>query len=151
MNYRLQRRIGFLACLLLLLALSETVHAQVGRQQGLVEPNVAGEKELAALPHMTAALVKGLLEKRPFLSMSDLDAFLRASLSNEQRAELYAKMFVQLNLNTATREEILLIPGMGNRMVREFFEYRPYKSLAQFRKEIGKYVDEKELARLEQY
>jgi DNA uptake protein ComE-like DNA-binding protein len=60
-------------------------------------------------------------------------------------------MFVHLNLNTATREELLLIPGMGNRMVREFFEYRPYKSLAQFRKEIGKYVNEQEVARLEQY
>jgi hypothetical protein len=30
----------------------------------------------------------------------------------------------------------MLIPGMGNRMVREFFEYRPYTAIAQFRKEI---------------
>ena len=35
-------------------------------------------------------------------------------------------------------------------MVREFFEYRPYTALTQFRKEIGKYVDDKEVARLEQ-
>jgi len=54
-------------------------------------------------------------------------------------------------LNTAAREEIMLIPGMGNRMVREFLEYRPYTALTQFRKEIGKYVDDKEVARLEQY
>ena len=45
----------------------------------------------------------------------------------------------------------MLIPGMGNRMVREFLEYRPYTAIAQFRKEIGKYVDDKEVARLEQY
>jgi predicted DNA-binding helix-hairpin-helix protein len=45
----------------------------------------------------------------------------------------------------------MLIPGMGNRMVREFLEYRPYTALTQFRKEIGKYVDDKEVARLEQY
>ena len=36
-------------------------------------------------------------------------------------------------------------------MLREFKEYRPYTALAQFHREIGKYVDEKELARLEQY
>ena len=60
-------------------------------------------------------------------------------------------MFVQINLNTASDEEILLIPGIGNRMLREFREYRPYKNIGQFRKEIGKYVDVKEVARLEQY
>jgi len=128
-----------------------SIEGQVGRQQGLLDPNIAGEKELLALPHLNATIVKGIMERRPFLSMTDLNAFLSQSLKQEQLAELYAKTFVHLNLNTASREEILLIPGMGNRMVREFLEYRPYKTLTQFRKEIGKYVDEKEVARLEQY
>lgn len=128
-----------------------SVEGQIGRQQGLIDPNVAAEKDLLALPHLNATIVKGIIERRPFLSMTDLNAFLSQSLKKEQLTELYAKTFVHLNLNTATREELLLIPGMGNRMVREFFEYRPYKSLAQFHKEIGKYVDEKEVARLEQY
>ena len=56
-----------------------------------------------------------------------------------------------VNLNTATDEEILLIPGMGKRMLHEFKEYRPYTSLAQFNREIGKYVNDTELARLAQY
>jgi DNA uptake protein ComE-like DNA-binding protein len=60
-------------------------------------------------------------------------------------------LFVTVNLNTAARDEILLIPGVGERMAHEFEEYRPYKALAQFRKEIGKYVDQNEVARLEQY
>jgi DNA uptake protein ComE-like DNA-binding protein len=128
-----------------------SVEGQIGRQQGLIDPNVAAEKDLLALPHLNATIVKGIIERRPFLNMTDLNAFLSQSLKKEQLTELYAKTFVHLNLNTATREELLMIPGMGNRMVREFFEYRPYKSLAQFRKEIGKYVDEKEVARLEQY
>jgi len=127
------------------------VEGQLGRQQGLIDPNVATEKELLALPHMNTTLVKGLMERRPFLSVTDLNAFLSASLSKEQLAELYKKTFVHINLNTATREEILLIPGAGTRMAREFVEYRPYKSLEQFRKEIGKYVNEQEVARLEQY
>ncbi len=127
------------------------VEGQIGRQQGLIDPNIAGEKELLALPHLNATIVKGIMERRPFLSMTDLNSFLSQSLKKEQLTELYAKTFVHINLNTASREEILLIPGMGNRMVREFLEYRPYKTLTQFRKEIGKYVDEKEVARLEQY
>jgi DNA uptake protein ComE-like DNA-binding protein len=56
-----------------------------------------------------------------------------------------------VNLNTASNAEILLIPGLGNRMLHEFKEYRPYRALAQFRREIGKYVDDKEVARLERY
>jgi hypothetical protein len=36
-------------------------------------------------------------------------------------------------------------------MAHEFDEYRPYTDMEQFRREIGKYVDEDEVARLEQY
>ncbi len=57
----------------------------------------------------------------------------------------------RININTATDAEILSIPGMGPRMLREFKEYRPYTSIEQFRREIGKYVDKAEVARLEQY
>ena len=56
-----------------------------------------------------------------------------------------------INLNTATDAELMTIPGMGPRMLREFKEYRPYTSIEQFRREIGKYVDKAEVARFEQY
>jgi radical SAM superfamily enzyme with C-terminal helix-hairpin-helix motif len=36
-------------------------------------------------------------------------------------------------------------------MVREFFEYQPYVSIQQFRREIGKYVDEAQVSAYEQY
>jgi hypothetical protein len=36
-------------------------------------------------------------------------------------------------------------------MLREFKEYRPYRSIEQFRREIGKYVNENEVARFERY
>ena len=42
----------------------------------------------------------------------------------------------------------MLIPGAGNRMVREFAEYRPWKTWGQFDKEIGKYVGQAETDRL---
>ena len=135
----------------LALGFSEAARGQVGRSQGLVNPDLASEKELLALPHVNATIVKGILERRPFLAMTDLNAFLAQSLKQEQLADLYGKMFVQINLNAVTDDEILMIPGTGKRMLREFKEYRPYKTLAQFHKEIGKYVDQKAVERLEQY
>jgi DNA uptake protein ComE-like DNA-binding protein len=58
----------------------------------------------------------------------------------------------KLNLNTTPGEAFLAaIPGMGNRMVREFEEYRPYISIRQFRQEIGKYVNQEQVAEYEKY
>jgi DNA uptake protein ComE-like DNA-binding protein len=134
------------------LTLAEPARAQVGKSVTIVDANAATEADLAALPHMNAARAKTLVARRPFNSMPALDMFLTSQgLTRPQMTELYGRTFVPINLNTATREEILLIPNAGERMVREFLEYRPYKALAQFHREIGKYVDEKELARLEQY
>jgi DNA uptake protein ComE-like DNA-binding protein len=133
-------------------AMSACFTAQAQVAKGLLDPNVATEKELLALPHVTPAIAKQLLEKRPFASILELDAFLGASgLSDAQRGEVYAKAFVHINLDTASSQEILLIPGAGKRMAREFAEYRPWKSYAQFDKEIGKYVDAAQVARLKQY
>ena len=125
--------------------------SQLGRQAGLIEPNIATEQQLAALPHVDAALAKAIVDNRPFLSMADLNTLLSGSLTEDQLAELYAGMFLHVNLNAANEAEILLIPGVGPRMAHEFEEYRPYRSLEQFRREIGKYVNEQEVARLEQY
>jgi len=125
--------------------------AQVGKSVTIVDANFATEKELSGMPHMTVALVKSVVGARPFQSVSDLDSLLGKTLSADQRKELYGRLFVHVNLNTCTKEEIMLIPNAGTRMVREFFEYRPYKALAQFHREIDKYVDDAELARLEQY
>jgi DNA uptake protein ComE-like DNA-binding protein len=39
----------------------------------------------------------------------------------------------KVNLNTASGDDfIAVIPGLRNRMVREFMEYRPYISIQQF-------------------
>ena len=126
-------------------------HGQVGKAAGLVHVDFATEKELLALPHMNRAIVKSVIAERPFARMASLNSLLAKSLNKQQLSELYGKMFLPINLNGAGEEEIILIPGVGKRMLREFQEYRPYKSLAQFRKEIGKYVDKREVARLERY
>jgi DNA uptake protein ComE-like DNA-binding protein len=74
-----------------------------------------------------------------------------ASTTTTTTADTSGAAIVPVNINTATDAEILKIPGVGPRMLREFKEYRPWTSLAQFRREIGKYVDKAEVARLEKY
>lgn len=126
--------------------------AQVGKSLGVVDANTVAEKDLLGMPHMAPPIVKGLIDKRPFASITDLNAFLLGQqLTQEQAMEFYAKAFVHINLNTASPEESLLVPGAGKRMVREFDEYRPWKSYAQFDKEIGKYVGAEKTAQLAQY
>ena len=106
---------------------------------------------LRVAPGVDAALAAKIVANRPFASARVFDELLAATLGEPQREQLYGRLFVTINLNTAARAEILLIPGITDRLAHEFEEYRPYTSLEQFRREIGKYVPATEVARLEQY
>ena len=58
----------------------------------------------------------------------------------------------KINLNNMTDDQLTeTIPDFGGRMVFEFFEYQPYVSIAEFRREIGKYVDDDQVAEYETY
>jgi len=150
MTMKMHRVMG--AAVLALSMMATPAAAQVGKSLGVMDANTAPEKDLLTMPHMTPAIVKGLLEKRPFASITDLNAYLLSQkLTQEQANEFYGKAFVHINLNTATPQEILLVPGAGKRMVHEFEEYRPWKTYAQFDKEIGKYVGAEQTAQLAQY
>jgi DNA uptake protein ComE-like DNA-binding protein len=131
---------------------ARTINAQVGKSRGVVDANTAPEKDLAGMPHMTPAIAKALVGVRPFRSITELNTFLIGQgLKQDQAMDFYKKAFVHVNLNTGTRDEILLVPGAGPRMVHEFAEYRPWKSWAHFNKEIGKYVGADGSAKLAQY
>ena len=128
-----------------------STHGQVGKNETVLNPNRASVEQLLALAPLDSALVKGLMARRPFIGMEAFDAYLDSTLADSAQAELYVELFLPINLNSASDAEMQLVPGVGQRMAHEFDEYRPYQSLAQWRREIGKYVDDDELARLEQY
>ncbi len=146
----MQRRI-LCPALVLLLLIAGPLLAQVGDSQGLLNPNLASEEELTAVPQLGADGAAKVLAGRPWLSMATLHAAVGAGLSEEQQSELYGQLWLPINLNDVTEAEVLLIPGVGNRMAHEFEEYRPYVGLAVFRREMGKYVDDDEVARLAQF
>ncbi|MCH8074081.1 MAG: hypothetical protein IIA09_19285 [Proteobacteria bacterium] len=118
---------------------------------GLMNANTATAEEIAGMPHMDEILAGVVVDHRPFVTIGELNHLLSSDLDEDQLEALYGRLFVPINLNDARRSDILLIPGVGGRMAHEFEEYRPYSNIEQFRREIGKYVDEAEVARLEQY
>ncbi len=148
---RITRRIPLILAAAVSL-IADSASAQVGRNVGgLLDPNLATSEQLAGVPGLSAAAVSAIEAGRPYLRMSQLHAVIVSQVPEAARADVYRRLWLHIDLNDATDEEILLIPNLGQRMLREFKEYRPYVGLAQFEREIGKYVDQAELARLTQY
>ena len=112
----------------------------------VLNANLATESDLVALG-LSEEVVQKLLAARPFLSMADFNSI----IESENTEELFKKIFVPFNLNTTEEKDFKMIPGVGDKMAHEFEEYRPYISISQFKREIGKYVDEEEVARYLDY
>lgn len=113
----------------------------------LLNANTATEAQIASVPGL-GALAANIIARRPYANPAALDAVLAAgNIAPEQRRLIYTRFWAPLNLNTAGQADIMLIPGMSARMADEFREYKPYKSIGQFRYEIGKYVSKAEVAR----
>ena len=141
-------------CAIVLIGLSYLPALAIAQENatvsGMLNANLATAAELqTALDD--EALAANIVENRPYLSLLDLGAALMETMDEDQTEAALRKVSVPINLNTASREEILLIPGVGPRMAHEFEEYRPYVAMAQFHREIGKYVDDEEVERLATY
>lgn len=203
----MKSRMFVFSAIALSLGSATIAQAQLGRQKGLIEPNVASDSAFKAAGVSDAAAT-ALKSARPILSVVVLDSILGAqSLTKPQRAEMYKKMFVHVDINRGADAEFMLIPGMDAKKLaaikagrpwksfdalgatlasteqylfipielntftpelmdtflsigvgtrqwkREFAEYRPWTSMEQFEREIGKYVRSRpaELKRLERY
>ena len=144
-------RFRILTTLLATCFVSTAIQAQVGNNDNVLNPNTAEEDQLLRVTHIDATIVNAIIDRRPLADVLELDALLSESLNEELRAEVYVELFLPINLNTASEEALYMVPGINRRMVHEFDEYRPYTSMEQFRQEMGKYVDEAEVARYEQY
>lgn len=117
----------------------------------VLDPNAATAEQLAGIQGMTPELAAAIVAGKPYASASAFNAKLVETLSPENAAKVRTAVFVPVNLNSASEADIELIPGMTDKMVHEFLEYRPYADMAEFDREIGKYVDAAEVARLRTY
>ena len=117
----------------------------------VIDANTATAPQLAGVNGASPELAEAIVAGRPYATVVDLNAKLRETLSEEEAAAVLETVFVPVNLNSASEAEIKLIPGMTERMEHEFLEYRPYEDMAEFDREIGKYVDAAEVARFRRY
>lgn len=116
-----------------------------------VNLNTGTREEILLIPGAGARMAREFAEYRPWKTWAQFDKEISKYVGQAETDRLKQYVFIPVNLNTATDEDILTIPGAGNRMVREFKEYRPWKTKEQFDKEIGKYVGPKETGRLWRY
>ncbi len=129
----------------------EQVSAVFGRLFLPLNLNTASREEIMLIPAMTPRMAHEFEEYRPYTSLEQFRREMAKYVDANEVARLEQYVFVPMDLNSAAGDEFLTIPGMTPRMVHEFEEYRPYTSLEQFRREMGKYVDANEVARLERY
>ena len=117
----------------------------------VMDASTVTAEQLAGMAGVTPELAEAIIAGQPYESASAFNEVLMASLSEEEAAAVRETLFVPVNLNTASEADIKLIPGMTEKMEHEFMEYRPYADMDEFDREIGKYVDEAEVARFRQY
>jgi DNA uptake protein ComE-like DNA-binding protein len=113
--------------------------------------NTATREQVLLIPNAGPRMAREFEEYKPYAGLAVFHREIDKYVDDQELARLEQYVFVPIKLNTATDADILTIPGLGSRMLREFKEYRPYKAIEQFRREMGKYVDEAEVARLERY
>ena len=113
--------------------------------------NTATPAEILLVPGAGQRMVREFQEYRPWTSFAQFDREISKYVGQPETDRLKQYVFIPVKLNKGTTDDILSIPGAGQRMVREFGEYRPWTTKAQFEREIGKYVDQKEVARLWRY
>ena len=111
--------------------------------------NTTAEADFKLIPGVGDRMAHEFEEYRPYLNIQQFRKEIGKYVDETEVARYEQYVFVPVELNTATEADMKALPGVGDRMAHEFEEYRPYTNMDQFRKEIGKYVDDKELSRLE--
>ncbi|QZD94451.1 hypothetical protein [Qipengyuania gelatinilytica] len=131
-------------------AATDTVETET-ETAGVLDASTATAEQLAAIDTVSEELAAAIVAGQPYADVTAFNAKLLETLSPDEAAAVLETVFVPVNLNEATEEQIRLIPGMTDKMVHEFEEYRPYADMGEFNREIGKYVDEAEVARFRNY
>lgn len=122
-----------------------------GRLWDPLNLNMTTTEEILLIPGAGDRVVREFQEYAPYVNLAVFNREMSKYWDAQEVARLAQYVFVPIDLNTTSAADILTLPGSGQRVVREFMEYRPYTSMEQFRREMGKYWDAAEVARLEQY
>ena len=81
--------------------------------EGFLDPNNTDREALLAVPGVDEMLADALAAGRPYADMTQVDAVVGDRLSDEQKDALYARVWMPLDLNSASEAEILPDPRGG--------------------------------------
>lgn len=119
----------------------------------LLDPNTASADQLQAVEGISAEDVQAIIDGRPYTTPTELHEVIGQGMTEEEHFSIYGAVFVKVNLNKSDTADFELVPStlVGRKLAREFEEYRPYKTMNDFSREMGKYVSEEEVAFLQRY
>lgn len=113
-----------------------------------VNVNTTTDEEWRLVPGMGAHLLRDFKENRPFGSLASFSQEIGKYLPPKDVAQLTQYVFVPLDVNAASDEDLRTIPGMTPKLLATIKKHRPYHDLAAFTQTIRKAVSAKEAARL---
>lgn len=119
----------------------------------LLDPNTVSATDLAGIEGLSGPVGDAVLQARPFVNPSALHAVILPITDPGERDAIYSQMFVRVDANTASEADLKLIPSplTPKKLAHEIDEYRPYADMRQFESELGKYMDDADLADLSRY
>lgn len=132
-------------------AKAKPVAAEAAQPAEKIDLNTATVDELQALPGIGPAKAKAIVEARPYKSLKDFESRNIVAVSTVEKFKdqvVVAKVRAvaaetpeernapeptgKIDLNSATPEELEVLPGVGPARAKAIVEGRPYASLAQF-------------------
>jgi hypothetical protein len=121
-----------------------------------VDVNRGSDAELMLIPGMDAKKLAAIKAGRPWKNFETFRTEVGKASTPAEAARIEQYVFIPIELNTFTDAimDTFASIGVGTpRWKREFAEYRPWTSMAQFDREIGKYVrgNPTEVQRLKRY
>ena len=96
-------------------------------------------------------MTREFVEYRPWKTFAQFDKEIGKYVGQEATDKLKQYVFIPLNVNTASDQDLLTIPGMTPAMLARIKQGRPWSSKEQFEQQISKGADPKEAARLSRF
>ena len=121
-----------------------------------VDINRGSDAEFLLIPGVDATKLAAIKAGRPWKAFDQFQTSFGKATSPAEATRVEQYLFIPIELNTFTPAIMDTFASIGvgtSRWKREFAEYRPWTSMAQFEREIGKYVrgNPSELKRLQRY